>query len=215
MPQATARRREVDRLRRFLLRLHYPRLQMGLIVALTGAGGFLCSFVLLHGGVDSMAWRYGLAVVFAYGVFLRLLWWWLRVRRDLLDGLDTLDGPIPDLPDLSPSSAGEQAAQARDAFGTGGDFGGGGATTSFDYASSEPAIRTPGTESGDGDVDWGELGLILAILLALGAAILAAFWIISGAPGAICRTPGGCRPGGRTLPAAQNSRAAALVVHGG
>jgi hypothetical protein len=178
MPQAAARRHEVRRLRRVLVRLHYPRLQMALIVAITGAGGFLCSFLLLHAGVASMAWRYGLAVAFAYGVFLGLLWWWLRVRRDLLDALDTtLDGL-----DLSASSAGERAAPARDAFGTGGDFGGGGATTAFDYESTEPAIRTPVKGSGDGDVDWGELGLIIAILLALGAAILAAFWIISGAP---------------------------------
>ncbi len=47
----------VIRLRHQLERESFPRLQMGLIVALTGAVGWLCSFGLLHAGVTGMAVR--------------------------------------------------------------------------------------------------------------------------------------------------------------
>ena len=56
----------------------YPRIQMGLIVAITGASGLLASFLLLLAGVTSMTLRYPLALLVAYGVFLLMLWAWLR-----------------------------------------------------------------------------------------------------------------------------------------
>lgn len=89
----TLRRREVERQRFHLETFGQPRLQMMLIVALTGLGGFLASFVMLHLGVSSMALRYPLAVGAAYLVFLILLWLWLRTTRDDYDiedpGIDT------------------------------------------------------------------------------------------------------------------------------
>ena len=63
----------IVRLRHRLENESYPRLQMGLIVALTGASGWLASFLLLHAGMATMAWRYPLALVAAYFVFLGLL----------------------------------------------------------------------------------------------------------------------------------------------
>lgn len=87
--QVTSRGREIARIQRLIERLHSPRLQMMLIVALTGAVGWLASFVLLHAGVDSLWSRYPVAVAIAYIAFLFFLWCWLRLRRDdLLDGLD-------------------------------------------------------------------------------------------------------------------------------
>jgi len=47
------RAKEVERIRRTLERLHSPRLQMMLIVALTGAVGFLSSFVLENDGAGA------------------------------------------------------------------------------------------------------------------------------------------------------------------
>lgn len=70
----------VIRLQRRLLQDSYPRLQMGLIIALTGAAGLLCSFTMLRAGIASMTLRYPLAVAAAYLVFLLLLWIWLRAR---------------------------------------------------------------------------------------------------------------------------------------
>src|SRR5262245_48307719 len=71
------RRVVVERLRNRLLRTRWPRLQMSAIAALTGASGFVASWVLLAFGLDSMALRYGLAVLVAYGAFLLLVRIWL------------------------------------------------------------------------------------------------------------------------------------------
>jgi hypothetical protein len=74
------------------------RLQMALIVAVTGAVGLALSAVLLHVGVRSMAVRYPLALALAYLVFIGLLALWLRTRaRDYLD--------LANLPDPSPATA--------------------------------------------------------------------------------------------------------------
>lgn len=71
------------------MRASFPRLQMSLIVALTGGSGLLASFLLLHGGIQSMALRYPAAVALAYVVFLLLLWVWLRTtRREWIDAAD-------------------------------------------------------------------------------------------------------------------------------
>lgn len=83
------RRREVERAQRLLLRLHSPRLQMSLIVALTAGVGFLSSVVLLAVGMTAMWQRYPLAVAIAYAAFLFFLWCWLRWRKD--DWSDSVD----------------------------------------------------------------------------------------------------------------------------
>src|SRR5262249_11899335 len=66
----------VIRIQRQLERDSFPRIQMTLIVGLTGAAGLLCSFLLLHAGVGHMAVRYPLALVGAYTCFLFLIWLW-------------------------------------------------------------------------------------------------------------------------------------------
>lgn len=84
----------------------FPRIQMSLIVAITGASGLLFSFLMLHAGVTSMALRYPLALLAAYGVFLLLLWLWLRTSaKDYGDLIDLIPGP----PDLMPSRSGDVA----------------------------------------------------------------------------------------------------------
>ena len=83
------------RMRRQLERESYPRIQMAFIVTLTGGAGWLFSFLMLRAGVESMAFRYPLALVAAYMVFLLLLWLWLRTKAD-----DYLD--LPDFADLVP-----------------------------------------------------------------------------------------------------------------
>ena len=100
------------------MRDSFPRLQMMLLVALTGGFGLLASFTLLHLGVSSMALRYPLALAFAYAFFLFLIWLWLRTNaQDYLDASDLTDL----LPEATPS-----LGQMRS--GGGGDFGGGGAS---------------------------------------------------------------------------------------
>ncbi len=71
---------EVVRARQHLQQRGWPRLQMALIVALTGAAGFLASYLLRLAGIDAMLLRYPMAVLLAYGVFLLLVWIWIRWR---------------------------------------------------------------------------------------------------------------------------------------
>ncbi|HVF45422.1 MAG TPA: hypothetical protein VM936_20515 [Pyrinomonadaceae bacterium] len=121
---ASGTERRVERVRRLLVRRGMPRLLMSLILAATGAAGFLVSFALLHVGVWRMWLRYPLAVLAAYGVFLFLLRVWLHLQRhswtDLLpDDLNLLNADA--------LSDGGSHADAVSSFGGGGDFAGAGA----------------------------------------------------------------------------------------
>ena len=168
----------VVRLRHQLEQQSYPRLQMGLIVALTGICGLLCSFVLLRVGMDSMAWRYPLALLGAYASFLFLLWLWLRTQAD-----DYRD--LPDLTDLvSTRSCDHSAMPLRS--GGGGDFGGAGASGSFDasgtaaLAESEP-LKSIGDAAGS-SIDADEMTIpIVALVLTIGLAI-ASLYVVYIAP---------------------------------
>lgn len=80
--RALGRKDEVRRLQRYLLQSSHPRLQMCLLVALTGAAGLLASWLLLAAGMTSMAARYPTAVAVAYLAFLALLWLWMRTTQD-------------------------------------------------------------------------------------------------------------------------------------
>lgn len=167
----------VFRMRRHLERESYPRIQMGLIVTLTGATGLLWSFLLLHSGVESMALRYPLALAGAYLVFLFLLWLWLRTRAD-----DFVD--LPDLTNLVPSRSTGNVIDSIQ--GGGGNFGGGGANGSFfgqepiSMTDSEP-LSSIGDAAGSA-FDADELAIpIVAVLLAIGLA-LASFYVVYIAP---------------------------------
>ena len=117
--RAVAVRRVKDR----LTRDSFPRLQMALLVALTGGFGLLASFTMLQMGVDSMAVRYPLALVCAYPFFLLLIWLWLRTNAD-----DYVD--VPDITDLIPRSG--RPTVVPEFRSGGGDFGGGGAPRPFE-----------------------------------------------------------------------------------
>jgi hypothetical protein len=165
----------VMRLKRQLERESYPRIEMGFIVALTGAIGFLCSFLLLLAGVDSMALRYPLALTGAYLFFLWLLTIWMRTRGQGYDDL-------PDLTDIG----GSGDTTLPDTIGRGGEFGGGGASGSFDDPASAAdadadSLSSIGDAGGSiGDMD--ELAIpIIAIALAIGLAI-ASLYVIYLAP---------------------------------
>lgn len=153
-PTVCLRARELARLQHVLERLHSPRLQMSVIVALTGALGFLSSVVLLHLGVHQLWLRYPLAVAIAYAGFLLLLWCWLRLKRsDVLDGID--------VPWSGSSSGGGHGCSATP------DHGGGGHGQIID--------TTP-------DIDFGEAVIVLICIAALGCAVWMAYWTVLSAP---------------------------------
>lgn len=167
----------------------FPRLQMALLVALTGAGGWLCSALLLHAGMHSMALRYPLAVGAAYGFFMLLLWLWLRT-----DSRDYIDLPSPN---WNGSGSSRHCADATDLAttpfksGGGGDYAGGGASARLDGpAFDSPALsttETPNLFSGLSDAagsvsDADEIAIpLIAIVMAVGMA-LASLYVIYIAP---------------------------------
>jgi hypothetical protein len=158
----------------------FPRLQMGFIVAVTGGVGLLMSFLLLQSGMRSMALRYPFALAVAYLVFLLLLWAWLRAKEDDFSN-------IPDFSNAMPNLSGN-GHSAPFQSGGGGDFGGGGASGSFDGSTSQSfagADGSAGDSIGDalgsvGDAD--ELAIpIIAIVFALGMAV-ASLYVVYLAP---------------------------------
>ena len=159
----------VERVKQKLLNDSFPRAQMSLIVLLTGGFGFLGSVTMLSLGIDSMALRYPLALGLAYLFFLFLIWLWLRTNA-----IDYLD--IPDLPGLS-LGHGSSGPFAEIKSGAGGDFGGGGASASFD----DPSLGSAGKALGSvAEADDFAIPL-LAIAFAVGLAV-ASFYVVYIAP---------------------------------
>jgi hypothetical protein len=154
-----ARNSQIDRLRGTLVRDHYPRLQMALIVSLTGLAGLAASFFMLRAGLGAMGLRYLCAMGVAYIVFFLLLWIWLRWRADSLE-----------LPDIG----GDGAPSFR---GEGGTFDGGGA--SGDYG-SDSVGDTFGSVGDVGDVGDAAIPLVV-VALVVGIAF-SSFFVIYTAP---------------------------------
>jgi hypothetical protein len=153
---------EVRRLRRVLDRRSWPRLQMTLIVALTGGVGLLASVLLHAAGMHAMALRYPGAVLLAYLAFLGLLWLWLHGTQD--DYEQAIDGAL-DLANLPPRSG---EALGETALADDGLAGGAGESGAFDAL---------------GGADEG-LPLLLVALVAAAclAVLLAALSVIWSAP---------------------------------
>jgi hypothetical protein len=166
--------------KRQLERDSFPRLQMGLIVAVTGGVGLLVSFLLLQSGMGSMALRYPFALAVSYVVFLLLLWAWLRAKEDDFSN-------IPDSFNGMPNMSGSGHSGSFQSGG-GGDFGGGGASGSFDGSASQSFVGVDDDSSSSigeslgsvGDAD--EMAIpIMAIVFALGMAV-ASLYVVYAAP---------------------------------
>jgi hypothetical protein len=173
---------EIHRIRRKLERNGYPRLQMLLLVMITGAVGFLASYLLLHVGLNEMWLRYLVAFGIAYLAFLLLLWLWIRTSaHDYTD--------FPDLSNLTPS-CGDKGHSFAAYSGKGGDFGGGGASGSF-----EPQIDATHFEVASSSTDSGPVGealgavaeadslaIPLLLLVLVAALLVSSFFVIYSAP---------------------------------
>jgi len=169
-----SRYHEIQKIRSTLERDSFPRLQMSFLVILTGAAGFFASYLLLHAGLLAMWLRYLASFGAAYLMFLFLLWLWLRTRAE-----DYID-----FPDISGSASSDSTSIF--CGGHGGDFGGGGATASFDVPQSDIAgVGSSGTSVGDaiGSVaDADEFAIPLFLLILVGAIICSSLFVIYSAP---------------------------------
>lgn len=170
-PPAIAHALAVRRMRARLLREGYPRVQMFILVSLTGLAGFGASVAMLAAGIDTMALRYTLAMGVAYLAFLLLLWLWLRTSAaDYLDPgyFGNADGN---------GGAGDGAA---DFAGGGGSFDGGGASAHVEFGTQESSIDAIVDKplAVVGEADESTIPLVV-ILLALGIALSSLFVIWS------------------------------------
>lgn len=170
----------VQRIRARLLREGFPRVQMFILVSLTGLAGFGASAGMLAAGIDTMALRYLLAMGLAYIVFLSLLWLWLRTSAaDYVDRL-SLDGFESDGVGAG-GPGGGSGAHAEPVAGGGGSFDGGGASANVDFGaeqggSLEAIVEKP--LDAIGQADEGAIPLVV-ILLALGIALSSLFVVWS------------------------------------
>jgi hypothetical protein len=161
------------RVQRSLERDAFPRLQMCLIVSLTGAAGFLASYLLRIDGFDTMWSRYALAMGAAYLVFLGLLWVWIKTKADdFCDAAELVD-LAPDLP--LPNALFRGGGGSFDGAGASADFAAGADGAGPGDGATEDLGKALGAV---GDAD--ELAVPLAVVLLIGALVAAvAFFCFS------------------------------------
>lgn len=172
------RHQEVQRVLSQLEASSFPRLHMLVLVALTGMAGFMASALFLRGGMLTMWSRYLVAFGIAYLAFLCLLWLWLRTRAEDLTDFPDLSTTLPN---LSPSHG-----QAHGIVVHHGDFGGGGASASFDSASlAVPSNGAPPEAVGKALSAAGqaeEMAIPLVVVVFFATLLLSSLFLVWSAP---------------------------------
>jgi hypothetical protein len=132
-----------------------------LLATLCFGAAWATSAALMRMGLETLALRWPIAFGIAYAVFIGLLWVWCRwlLSRDEADG-----DPGLDVGDLDVGSGGNADPAFRSAGG--GDFGGGGATGSFDGGAE---IETAGEAAGTAleAAASADEGIVIAVPLAI------------------------------------------------
>ena len=181
-----SRAQQISKLKAALVTDGYPRLQMTMLVGLTGGAGFLCSYGLLHAGLHTIWLRYLLAMCGAYLAFLFLLWLWLRWPRiHFSDLADTLD----------PTDLLNVGGKTKVPLPSGGRFGGAGASVAFEAPAAGSPVPAPLLEGFDGgggaelveeavDAASGsdELFIPILVILLVLTILLSSLWLIWSAP---------------------------------
>lgn len=168
---------------RFFVRFHMTLLLFGVC-----ASGLLASKLLLEFGLRSMLVRYLVVVCLSYATFFFLMRIWLWY----VCASQKEDPPLPDLGvgdaidvgqmsvDLHLDAGGADEVSDAAFGGTGGDFGGGGATDLWGDSSTVPgaahsSVAPRGRGSSGGSGGWSDLGDDAIVLIALALLLLAIF----------------------------------------
>lgn len=166
----------IARMRAQLEASAWPRVELSLIIGLSGIAAFLISFLLLRAGVDSMSLRYGLAGAAGYLTFLGLIAVWIAWKRHGFEpDFDVDAGHVFDAIDAGTRfSSGD-----RPPLFVGGRSGGGGASGSWIDG------RTGG--GGGGGSSWADdlgdsIGLVIVIIAAVIGGLLAIGYVVYLAP---------------------------------
>ncbi len=201
-----------EKLRQRLLARYSLRLHVSLLLVATAAVGALSSKILLWAGIESMLWRYPLALLIGYLGFFGFVRLWLRQVGCLRDhsaqlreqaakpgersGIDPADLDVG----LFDGKWSTGSPGGSDTFkGGGGQFGGGGASASFagDGRLPTPTLAlssAPPRSSGSGvgklfgdlDLDLGDTWpLVLAIVVLLLVAGGAFVYVVYAGPGVL------------------------------
>ena len=164
---------------------YFVRFHMSLILMGTITSGILASKLLLMLGFHSMAWRYPVAVLLSYGVFLGLVRVWIGYVRSGASPGDVADA----LPDLGSGSVELGDVSLPSFRGGGGGSGGGGASDLWSSGEANAASMLP--QSGGGGLDLGGISfdidddgwVLILIFIVLVLAILGCgFYLIYIAP---------------------------------
>ena len=177
-----------NRLKGYLMRRFFLRFHMFLILSATFSSGILVSKILFSFNINNMLIRYPVAVLFSYAGFFGFMKLWLLY----LSSSDASNRPADNIFDAGDviSSPGDSFSQIPDPICGGGQFGGGGASGSFDYApdivsntTTGPLVSFQADTVGDGIADtageaasgiFEEGGIVLIILGALLAIVFGA-----------------------------------------
>jgi hypothetical protein len=162
-------------LRRRIEIRYWPRFGAFMIACVTAAFGLLFSAILWRVGVESMAWRFPIAVALSYGVLLLLLYSWSR--RDWWDWGDPNFWPNGSSSGSSHSSGNVEGAVSARPYGEGGEFGGAGASGSFD-ATGDGATSFVGDSANSAASDVLSVGFEAAVSAEEGVVITIPLFLI-------------------------------------
>lgn len=157
-----------------------PRAQILFLLAVAGAGAFLSSAAMLRAGLASMGWRYALAALIGYALFLLLIRLWIAWQRRRWEWRD-----LPDVPAAGGHTSGSTDDYAPPPIFSGGRSGGAGggaawhessANVAADASAIEPDIAGDVAKAVPLDLDesW---PLVLAAALALSGALAIAYTV--------------------------------------
>ena len=160
------------------LRRHFGlRIHTSILLLWSFSAGLLTTKGLLALGMQSMFWRYTLAVVVAYGAFMIGVRIWLAYvgvpaggneggmggGRSARQSKDNSKSRSLDLPDISlgRGSGGSSGSGGSIFSGKGGGSGGGGASSSFDASASRPSnlLALDSASIATGDAGGGSSGI--------------------------------------------------------